>query len=201
MDDPQCSPPDGNIITVGSKLMKSRESIQHGDSLSNMTCTQKGREQAEEVERFLTPLIQAIYSQLGAMPSAPSEATSFYASHCSFMGIARSQTSAANHVATTSHAMILDAQAKIVRSEKDIPVTMKELVDHNRNKWLKAVMGDIKVTTMILKSTDCGAKKFLQLENSDEKHGGNPRLEIGSGSDRDGVSAVRWPGSRGKHLR
>ena len=55
-----------------------------------------------------------------------------------------------------------------MRSEKDIPVTMKELVDHNRNKWLKAVMGDIKVTTMIRKSTDCGAKKFLQLENSDE---------------------------------
>ena len=42
LDDPQCSPADGNIITVGSKLMKSRESIQHGDSLSNMTCTQKG---------------------------------------------------------------------------------------------------------------------------------------------------------------
>jgi hypothetical protein len=42
---------------------------------------------------------------------------------------------------------------------------------------LKEVMGDIKVTTMILKSTDCGAKKFLQLENSDEKHGGNPGLE------------------------
>ena len=36
--------------------------------------------------------------------------TSFYASHCSFMGIAHSQTSAANYVATTSHAMILDAQ-------------------------------------------------------------------------------------------
>ena len=112
--------------------------------------------------------------------------TSFYASHCSFMEIARSQISAANYVATTSHALISDAQANIVRSEKDIPVTKKELVDHNRqfkhnlgklNKWLKAVMGDIKVITMILKSTDCGAKKFLQLENSDEKHGGNPRLE------------------------
>ena len=36
------------------------------------------------------------------------------------------------------------------------------------NKRLKAVMGDIEVTTMILKSTDCGAKKFLQLENPDE---------------------------------
>ena len=50
-------------------------------------------------------------------------------------------------------------------------------MDHNRqfkdnlvklNKLLKAVMGDIKVITMILKSTDCDAKKFLQLENSDE---------------------------------
>ncbi len=91
--------------------------------------------------------------------------------------IARSQISAANYVATTSHALILYAQANIVRSEKDIPVTKKELVDHNRNQWLKEVMGDIKVKTMILKSTDCGAKKFLQLENSDEKHGGNPRLE------------------------
>ena len=36
------------------------------------------------------------------------------------------------------------------------------------NKRLKAVMGDIEVTTMILKSTDCVAKKFLQLDNSDE---------------------------------
>ena len=36
------------------------------------------------------------------------------------------------------------------------------------NKRLKAVMGDIEVITMILKSTDCDAKKFLQLENSDE---------------------------------
>ena len=51
--------------------------------------------------------------------------TSFYASHCSFMEIARSQISAANYVATTSHALILDAQANIVRSEKDIPVTRK----------------------------------------------------------------------------
>ena len=44
--------------------------------------------------------------------------TSFYASHCSFMEIARSQISAANYVATTSHALILDAQANIVRSER-----------------------------------------------------------------------------------
>ena len=33
-----------------------------------------------------------------------------------------------NYVATTSHAPILDAQANIVRSGKDIPVTKKELV-------------------------------------------------------------------------
>ena len=59
-----------------------------------------------------------------------------------------------NYVATTSHALILDAQANIVRSEKDIPVTKKELVGHNRNNWLKAGMGDIKVITMILKSID-----------------------------------------------
>ena len=39
--------------------------------------------------------------------------------------IARSQISAANYVATTSHALILDAQANIVRSEKDILVTRK----------------------------------------------------------------------------
>ena len=65
--------------------------------------------------------------------------TSFYASHRSFMEFARSQISAANYVATTSHALILDAQANIVRSEKDIPVTKKEAVDHNKNKWLKAV--------------------------------------------------------------
>jgi hypothetical protein len=57
----------------------------------------------------------------------------------------------------------LDAQADIVKSEKDIPVTKKELVSHNRNKWLKAVMGDIKVTTMIPKSIDCGANRLRQL--------------------------------------
>ena len=161
-------------------------------------CSQKGPAALNTAREILSEMIKESATKYD---DEITKCTSFYASHCSFMGIARSQTSAANYVATTSHAMILDAQANIVRSEKDIPVTMKELVDHNRNKWLKAVMGDIKVTTMILKSTDCGAKKFLQLEISDEKHGGNPRLEIGSGSDRDGVSAVRWPGSRGKHLR
>ena len=67
-------------------------------------------------------------------------------------------------MASTSHALILDAQANIVRSEKDIPVTKKELVGQNRrNKWLKAVMGDIKVTTMIPKSIDCGANRLRQL--------------------------------------
>ena len=34
--------------------------------------------------------------------------------------------------------------------QRRIPCQKKELADHNRNKWLKAVMGDIKVTTMIL---------------------------------------------------
>ena len=76
-------------------------------------------------------------------------------------------------MATISHALILDAQANIVRARRT-SLPQGNLVDHNRNfkdnlgksnKPLKAVKGDIKVTTMILKSTDRDARKFLQLEN------------------------------------
>ena len=85
-------------------------------------CSQKGPAALNTAREILSEMIKESATKYD---DEITKCTSFYASHCSFMGIARSQTSAANYVATTSHALILDAQANIVRSEKDIPVTRK----------------------------------------------------------------------------
>merc|ERR1719310_463843 len=99
--------------------------------------------------------------------------TDFYAKQCALMEVARGQISAANFVAASSRALILDAQGNIDKTQKSIPETKEELKNHNRkckaqlklmNKNLKALMGDIAVMTMILKMSDCDAKKLLQTE-------------------------------------
>jgi len=93
--------------------------------------------------------------------------TDYYANQCALMEVARGQISAANFIAATSRGLILDAQAIINQNEVRIPVTKKELKDHNHqcetqlhalDKQLKIVMGDIAIMTMILKMSDCDAK-------------------------------------------
>jgi len=83
------------------------------------------------------------------------------------MEVARGQISAANFIAATSRALILDAQYNINKCQVSIPETKQELKDHNSvcakqlkalNKHLKIVMGDIAIMTMILKMSDCDAK-------------------------------------------
>jgi len=104
--------------------------------------------------------------------------TAYYAEQCALMEVARGQISAANFIAATSRGLILDAQAIINQNEVRIPVTKKELKDHNRqcssqlsalDKQLKIVMGDIAVMTMILKMSDCDAK-LLQTQQLSMVH-------------------------------
>jgi hypothetical protein len=98
--------------------------------------------------------------------------TSYYASQCALMEVARGQISAANYVAATSRALILDAQYNINHCEIMIPETKQELKDHNLqcktelkklDAKMKIILGDIAVMTMILEMSDCDAK-FLQYK-------------------------------------
>merc|ERR1719199_519340 len=98
--------------------------------------------------------------------------TSYYASQCALMEVARGQISAANYVAATSRALILDAQYNINHCELSIPETKQELKDYNlkcktelkkMDAKMKIILGDIAVMTMILEMSDCDAK-FLQYK-------------------------------------
>jgi len=98
--------------------------------------------------------------------------TSYYAAQCALMEVARGQISAANFVAATSRALILDAQYNINKCEIGIPINKLELKDHNRqckaelkklDAKMKIILGDIAVMTMILEMSDCDAK-FLQYK-------------------------------------
>merc|ERR1719311_184495 len=85
--------------------------------------------------------------------------TAYYAQQCALMEVARGQISAANYVAATARALILDSQANINHCEISIPETKVELKDHNH----KIILNDIAVMTMILEMSDCDAK-FLQYK-------------------------------------
>merc|ERR1719352_745704 len=98
--------------------------------------------------------------------------TSYYASQCALMEVARGQIAGANFVAATSRALILDAQYNINHCEISIPETKQELKDHNlkckkelakMDAKMKIILGDIAVMTMILEMSDCDAK-FLQYK-------------------------------------
>merc|ERR1719215_2414106 len=98
--------------------------------------------------------------------------TSYYAAQCALMEVARGQISAANYIAATARALILDAQNMINHCEISIPETKVELKDHNLkckkelkklNAKLKIILGDIAVMTMILEMSDCDAK-FIQMK-------------------------------------
>merc|ERR1719375_385306 len=98
--------------------------------------------------------------------------TAYYAQQCALMEVARGQISAANFVAATARALILDSQANINHCEISIPETKVELKDHNHkcktelkklDDKLKIILNDIAVMTMILEMSDCDAK-FLQYK-------------------------------------
>jgi hypothetical protein len=98
--------------------------------------------------------------------------TGYYAAQCALMEVARGQISAANYVAATSRALILDAQSAINHCELSIPETKAELKNHNLkcktelgklDEKLKIILNDIAVMTMILEMSDCDAK-FLQYK-------------------------------------
>merc|ERR1719375_2816099 len=98
--------------------------------------------------------------------------TAYYAQQCALMEVARGQISAANFVAATARALILDSLANINHCEISIPETKVELKDHNHkcktelkklDDKLKIILNDIAVMTMILEMSDCDAK-FLQYK-------------------------------------
>merc|ERR1719355_321850 len=108
-----------------------------------------------------------IYESLEKYDKEIAKCTDYYAKQCALMEVARGQISAANFIAATSRALILDAQYNINKCQVSIPETKQELKDHNSvcskqlkalNKQLKIVMGDIAIMTMILKMSDCDAK-------------------------------------------
>jgi len=98
--------------------------------------------------------------------------TDYYSKQCALMEVARGQISAANYVAATARALILDSQASINHCELSIPESKQELKDHNRkckgqkdkmNHNLKILMDDVAIMTMILEMSDCDTK-FLQMQ-------------------------------------
>jgi len=108
-----------------------------------------------------------IYESMEKYDKEIAKCTDYYAKQCALMEVARGQISAANFIAATSRALILDAQYNINKCQVSIPETKQELKDHNANcdkqlkalnKHLKTVMGDIAIMTMILKMSDCDAK-------------------------------------------
>jgi len=113
-----------------------------------------------------------IYESLSKYDAEIAKCTDFYSKQCALMEIARGAIAAANFMAASSRALILDAQGNINKCEVAIPETKMELTQHLRkckneihklNSRLKIVMGDIAIMTMILKMTDCDSK-FVQMK-------------------------------------
>merc|ERR1719498_836230 len=112
-----------------------------------------------------------IFESMSKYDAEIAKCTDYYAKQCALMEICRGQISASNFVAATARQLILDSQYNINKCELSIPETKQELKDHNDeckgvlkalNKRLKVVMSDIAVMTMILKMSDCDAKKLIQ---------------------------------------
>merc|ERR1719409_2292175 len=70
-----------------------------------------------------------IHESMSKYDAEIAKCTDYYAKQCALMEVARGQISAANFVAATSRALILDASAVISQMEKDIPATKQELKD------------------------------------------------------------------------
>jgi len=166
-------------ISKDLTMPKAMESLENGgfakDSLKQVASLVTGSQNLRKgksdgfggldgARRLLNDMIHEAASKYDAEIA---KCTSYYAEQCALMEVARGQISAANFIAATSRGLILDAQAIINQNEVRIPVTKKELKDHNHqcenslyalDKQLKIVMGDIAIMTMILKMSDCDAK-------------------------------------------
>merc|ERR1740130_1222272 len=114
-----------------------------------------------------------IYESMSKYDAEIAKCTDYYSSQCAAMEACRGQIAASNYIAANSRSLILDAQATISRCEVDIPTMKQELSDHNAKcarelKKMKTRLGvieaDIAVMTVILKMTDCDAKKFIQMK-------------------------------------
>merc|ERR1719305_1292858 len=112
-----------------------------------------------------------IYESMEKYDKEIAKCTDYYAKQCALMEVARGQISAANYIAATSRALILDAQYNINKCEISIPETKLELKDHlskckaelkKLNAKLIIVMNDIAIMTMILEMSDCDAKLLQQ---------------------------------------
>lgn len=100
--------------------------------------------------------------------------TSYYASQCALMEVARGQISAANYIAATARALIMDSQGMINHCEISIPETKQELKDHNlqcrnelkkMNEKLKIILLDVEILTFILEMADCDSPaKLMQMK-------------------------------------
>jgi len=108
-----------------------------------------------------------IYEVMLKYDAEIAKCTSYYAAQCALMEVARGQISAANYIAATARALIMDSQGMINHCEIAIPETKGQLKDHNLkcknelqklNAKLKIILGDIAVMTMILEMSDCDAK-------------------------------------------
>merc|ERR550514_1435457 len=114
-----------------------------------------------------------IFESLSKYDAEIAKCTEYYAVQCAAMEACRGQIAASNFIAANSRTLILDAQSRINRCEVDIPTRKLELKQHNAqcaaalkkmNARLKIIMGDIAVMVIILKMTDCDAKKFVQMK-------------------------------------
>merc|ERR1740130_2146833 len=114
-----------------------------------------------------------IYESMSKYDAEIAKCTDYYSSQCAAMEACRGQIAASNYIAANSRSLILDAQATMSRCEVDIATMKQELSDHNAKcarelKKMKTRLGvieaDIAVMTVILKMTDCDAKKFIQMK-------------------------------------
>merc|ERR1719428_666658 len=152
-------------ISESLTLPKAMEVMEKSDFSKRITSLVAGGFGGLDGARKL--LNDMIYESMEKYDKEIAKCTDYYAKQCALMEVARGQISAANFIAATSRALILDAQYNINKCQVSIPETKQELKDHNSvcskqlkalNKQLKIVMGDIAIMTMILKMSDCDAK-------------------------------------------
>jgi hypothetical protein len=115
-----------------------------------------------------------IFESMSKYDAEIAKCTEYYAEQCAAMEVCRGQIAASNYIAANSRMLILDSQATINKCEVDIPTTKWELKKHElkckqelakMNVRLKIILGDIAIMTVILKMTDCDAKKSFVQRN------------------------------------
>merc|ERR1719298_341465 len=114
-----------------------------------------------------------IYESMSKYDAEIAKCTEYYSQQCAAMEACRGQIAASNFIAANSRTLILDAQARINRCEVDIPTRKLELKQHNAKcarelrkmkDRLAIILGDIEIMIVILKMTDCDAKKMIQAK-------------------------------------